>query len=211
MKRQYLFSIAIILIGGLLGNALRFFEKTPTGTVDFSVIPNNPPGYYGAEQAIADFEYDVLKADATMLKDYATADGRRFQLFIAYFGSQKYGSQIHSPKHCLPGGGWRIDQLRPFHLGIPDGSSKSINRLILSVEHYKAVMLYWYETRSGDIRNEYGLKLDLVRNSLLLRPTDAAIIRMIINAPTGDFDQATDDGVRLLQQLYPAIKSSLPF
>ena len=211
MKRQYLFSIAIILIGGLLGNALRFFENTPTGTVDFSVIPTNRPGYYGAEQTIADFAYDVLRADATTLRDYVTADGTRFQLFVAYFGSQKYGSQIHSPKHCLPGGGWRIDDIHPFNLELPDGSSKTVNRLILSVEHYKAVMLYWYETRSGDLKSEYGLKLDLVRNSLLLRPTDAAIIRVIINAPTGDFDRATAEGVRLLQQLYPAIKSSLPF
>ena len=120
MKRQYLFSIAIILIGGLLGNALRFFEKTPIGTVDFSVIPNNPPGYYGAEQTIADFAYDVLRADATTLRDYVTAEGTRFQLFVAYFGSQKYGSQIHSPKHCLPGGGWRIDDIQPFDLQLPD-------------------------------------------------------------------------------------------
>jgi EpsI family protein len=211
MKKQYLFSIAIILIGGIFGNVLRFFEKSPTGTVDFSVIPNNLPGYYGTEQTIADFAYDVLKADETTLRDYVTVDGRRFQLFVAYFGSQKYGSQIHSPKHCLPGGGWRIDQIRPFNLDLPDGSSKAINRLILSVEHYQAVMLYWYETRSGDMRNEYRLKLDLVRNSLMLRPTDAAIIRLIVDATDGDFDRATNEGVAFIRQIYPAIKSSLPF
>lgn len=211
MKKQYFLTITLIIAGGLFGNALRFFETTPDRSADFSIIPNNLAGYYGSEQALADFAYDILKADVTTLRDYITMNGVRLQLFIAYFGSQKYGSQIHSPKHCLPGGGWRIVNIHPFTMDLAGGKTKLMNRLLLAAKNHKAVMLYWFETRSGSIRSEYGLKLDLVKNSLLFRPTDAAIVRLIIYAGDSNIEAATGEGIRFFQQFSPFVESSLPF
>lgn len=201
----------LVVIGGAFGNTLRYTETMPDRMADFSAIPNSHAGYLGAEQPLADFAYDVLKADITTLRDYTTVEGERVQLFIAYFKSQEYGSQIHSPKHCLPGGGWRIDNIQPLSLEFQEGMIKEINRLTISAKDYSAVMLYWYETRSGIIRSEYGLKLDLVKNALLLRSTDAVIIRLTIDAANGDVNKATERGVRFLHEFYPFIKRSLPF
>ncbi|MEW5925024.1 MAG: exosortase C-terminal domain/associated protein EpsI [Candidatus Zixiibacteriota bacterium] len=211
MKKQYLLSITLILLGGIIGNVLRFTEKKPDRIPDFSQIPLAYADYSGTEQVLPDFTYDILKADFTTVRDYKTSDGEKVEFFLAYFKSQKYGSQIHSPKHCLPGGGWRIEEIHPYLLQLADGQKKEVNRLIISIDGHKSLMLYWYETRSGEIRNEYGLKFDLVKNSLLVRPTDAAIIRVTVSAPEGNFEKATRRAVDFIQRFYPFVEKSLPF
>jgi len=211
MKKQIIIAIVLIVLGGIGGNLLRYTEITPDRGADFSRIPNEFAGYFGAEQFLSDVTYDVLKADLTTFRDFVGPDGSRLGLFVAYFSSQKYGSQIHSPKHCLPGGGWRIDDIHPYAIHLPGGETKEVNRSIISSRTSGAVMLYWFETRSGAIRSEYGLKLDLVKNSLMFRPTDAAIIRLTVNAPGGDFAQATARAEAFLQAYYPTIRKALPF
>jgi hypothetical protein len=71
--------------------------------------------------------------------------------------------------------------------------------------------LYWFETRSGSIRDEYSLKIDLVKNSLLFRPTDAAIVRFTINVTDTDVKIALENITEFVRTIFPAIKESLPF
>jgi EpsI family protein len=211
MKKQYLLAIILLIIGGVIGNTLRFSGRLPDKMADFSVIPNELSGYAGKEINLDLATTEILKADLTTLRDYSYSDKSRIGLFMAYFKSQKYGSQIHSPKHCLPGGGWRIENMRPYMLALPDGTKKEINQVIIADKNYKSVMFYWYETRSGAIRSEYGLKLDLVKNSLSLNPTDAAIVRVTIDTPENDVKAASKRGLEFIETFYPYIKQALPF
>ncbi len=211
MKGKIYITIIVVVIGGIVGNLLRFTEQTPDHPAQFGQIPLEHAGWSGVEETFEDFAYEVLQADTTTLREYETADGSDVQLFVAYFKSQKYGSQIHSPKHCLPGGGWRIDRAEPYRLELPDGTIKDVNRMIISLKDYQALMLYWFETRSGAIRNEYGLKLDLVKNAILFNPTDAAIVRVTVDASGIDFQKATQRGTEFLAEFHPYIQKSLPF
>ncbi|SYZ74800.1 hypothetical protein TRIP_C90428 [Candidatus Zixiibacteriota bacterium] len=211
MKKRYLFSIVLILVGGIVGNVLRFSGRLPDKGPNYSVIPANLDEYSGTELRLTDATYEVLKADTVTYRDYVSPDHSRENLFLAYFRSQKYGSQIHSPKHCLPGGGWRIESIRPYRLHLADSSIRVINLLVIAEEEYRSVMFYWYQTRSGMIRSEYGLKLDLIKNALLFRPTDAAIVRLTVDVPDGDIKKAIAKGVHFLQIFYPSIERSLPF
>lgn len=211
MKRISLLPIIIIVLGGLAGNALRFTEKLPDRMADFSEVPliiNNT--YFGREYPISEATAEVLQASVSTDRIYTTEDGKLFQLFIAYFESQKYGSQIHSPKHCLPGSGWKIERIEPYKLILPDGDSRIINYAVIRDRIRKAVMFYWYESRSGSIRGEYALKFDLIRNSLLFEPGDAAIIRLTVDIGN-DVEQSTEYGIKFLSTLFPYIKASLPF
>jgi EpsI family protein len=211
MRNRYLIVILLLIVAGLIGNFLRYSGRLPDRIADFSEVPIELAGYTGTELKLDSATYEVLKADLTTFRNYSEADGTRQELFLAYFKSQKYGGQIHSPKHCLPGGGWRIETINPFPIRLPGRQVSSINRLIISGPNFKSVMFYWYQTRSGFIRNEYGLKLDLVKNALLHRPTDAAIIRLTVDAPDGDIEKATAKGVRFLETFYPYIIKGLPF
>jgi len=210
MRKRVMILLVVILCGGVLGNLLRFFESKPKRPANFAVIPLQTDRYVGKEYLLSEATAEVLKADVATNRGYAGPDGTVYQLFIAYFGSQKYGSQIHSPKHCLPGGGWRIESLEPFKLPLPNGQSKIVNYTVISDAEKKVVMFYWFETRSGAIRDEYGLKLDLAKNSLFFRPTDAAIIRVTVDSK-GSIRDAVDKGVAFIDYFYPSIERSLPF
>lgn len=202
----------LLALGGAFGNYLRYTEETPHRPADYSVIPNNTERYSGVERRFSETSYEVLRADTTTLRRYVGPDGEVYWLFVAYFESQKYGSQIHSPKHCLPGGGWQILQHEDYALPLPDGSTKNINRLVIADRGNQQLMLYWFETRGGDIRNEFGLKFDLVMNSLLFRPTDAAIVRLTLPLRREDtIASATKRAETFLQTFYPAIAQALPF
>ena len=212
MKSGLVILIALILIGGGFGNFLRYVEQKPDRAPDFSPIPIEGGGYFGVERRFSDLSYEILQADTTTLRRYSDQNGNLLWLFIAYFSSQKYGSQIHSPKHCLPGGGWRIDRIEPYRMQLADGHSLMVNRLLISERAQSQVMFYWFRTRSGTLRNEFGLKFDLMKNSLLLRPTDAAIVRLTLSiAPGENIEATTARATRFLDYYLDAINRALPF
>jgi EpsI family protein len=212
MTPKAILAAVILLVGGVAGNYLRFVEPMPDRAPSFSEIPMETGNYFGEEHRFSEQSYEVLQADTTTLRLYHSLSGERIWLFIGYFASQKYGSQIHSPRHCLPGSGWRIRTIEPYRLELADGVTKEINRLVIAERNSTQLMLYWYETRGGSIRSEYGLKWDLMMNSLRLRPTDAAMIRL--NLPlfnTESVEAATQRAITWLNEYYRPIEQSLPF
>jgi EpsI family protein len=212
MKRAAVIAAILILIGGAAGNTFRFVSVSPSRPASFGELPFAIDRYTGSEHFFDSGSYEVLKADTSTLRYYADSDGGGYWLFIAYFASQKYGSQIHSPKNCLPGSGWRIESIQPYALPLPGGMTREVNRLVISDANARQLMLYWFETRSGAIRSEFGLKFDLVKNSLTFQPTDAAIIRLTVPMDASDnVDSATKRAVGFLSAFYPGIERALPF
>ena len=212
MKQPLVIVIIILALFGSFGNYLRFANRGSNEPARFSEIPMMTDNYVGEEQRFSDQSYEVLLADTTTLRLYVGPEGNKYWLFIAYFESQVYGSQIHSPRHCLPGGGWQIENIEPYQLNLTDNSSKLVNRLMISTDQHKQLMLYWFETRGGAIRDEFGLKFDLMKNSLLLQPTDAAIVRLTVPVKPGeDFDSATKRAVTYFNIFHTSVMKSLPF
>jgi EpsI family protein len=128
-------------------------------------------------------EARVLAADATLQRCYRRPDGTEVWVFLAYFAKQQVNSQIHSPRHCVPGGGWTVSFVRQEQLGINGHSLPATRMRVVSGGRAQDV-LYWFTTRGGTTSGEYALKWDLVKNSLAGRPTDALFVRY--NASTAD-------------------------
>jgi EpsI family protein len=212
VKRAAVIATIVIIVFGIAGNAFRFTEVKPDRRAAFDAIPFSAEGYTGAEHFFDSASYQILNADTSTLRLYKGADGKGCWLFVAYFASQKYGSQIHSPKHCLPGSGWRIETNHPYIMSLPSGVSKEINRLVIADPDSRQIMLYWFETRGGSIRNEFALKWDLMKNSVLMRPTDAAFVRLNITLePNETIDSATKRALDFLKVFYQPIERALPF
>ncbi|MBU0983320.1 MAG: EpsI family protein [candidate division Zixibacteria bacterium] len=212
MKTEVILACVLIVVGGALANVLRFSEQMPDRPAMFDQIPYDPPGYVGEERYFSEQSYDVLQADTTTLRVYYDSLGNAYWLFVAYFANQKYGSQIHSPKNCLPGGGWRIEKLEPYTVELGGGVSRYANRVTITDLDQSQIMLYWFETRGGVIREEFGLKWDLMKNSLLFRPTDAAFIRLSLPRKYNEtVEECTERAVRYLKTAYPYVQRALPF
>jgi EpsI family protein len=210
--KKALIALCILLPFGGFGTYLRSHQTQPNRPAEFGRIPYQIGEYVGTEERFEEYAYEVLKADTTTLRMYRETTGDVYWLFMAYFSSQKYGSQIHSPKHCLPGGGYRILSIEPYTIPLLDGQSITINRLRIASPQRMELMMYWFETRSGVITGEFGLKFDLMKNAVALRTIDAAICRVTMPLQLGtDFDAATARMVGFIQQFYPAIETALPF
>jgi len=211
MTRRIITALLIVIIGGGIGNWFRFASATPDHLADLSTIPLELDGYYGREEFFSDNTYEVLNATSTTLKRYVGDDGSQCDLFVAYFESQRFGGSIHSPRHCLPAGGWRIQEQSAFDMTFADGSSSPVNRMKIAIGNQAEVMLYWYSTRSGYARTEVDLKLNLIRSAISLQPTDVALLRVTVPVLNGDFDQATRRAERFVQNFGPHIDAALPF
>lgn len=209
MKRFVLILILLIPFGAM-ATVLRYMAVEPDRQSHLASVPTELDGWTAEEFPISEATAAVLQADDILLRGYKHQDGRYVGLYIAYFHDQKYGSQIHSPRHCLPGGGWVVSSLDrvPFDVG---ERSVEVNRMTISKRTRTDQMFYWFHTRSGDLASEYSLKFDLVRNSLLLSPTDAVIIRLTVNQNGTSAEESQKLAESFFATMLPEIRKALPF
>lgn len=123
-------------------------------------------------------ELRILRPDDHLLREYRGAAGG-FTLFVAWYGRQLGGSSIHSPRNCLPGAGWEPVAHDRVAVPTPYGEGR-VNRYL--VEHEsgaRALVYYWYQGRGRVAADEYAVKWHLVRDALLRRRTDEALVRVV--------------------------------
>lgn len=176
--------IAILVLGsaGLFARNLDAHRASPSVLPDLARLPDVLDGWRSRDVELSEAVAEVLDGDVTLQRIYRREDGTEVHLFVAYFAEQAVNSQIHSPRHCVPGSGWQIAAMEPVTLGLPGGPQPATRMLIQRQGFNDEEMLYWFRTRSGSVTGEYALKWDLVKNALARRPTDAAFIRFA--APT---------------------------
>jgi len=120
---------------------------------------------------------EVLAADATLTRRFRRADGTAVWLFIGYFAEQQVNSQIHSPRNCVPGGGWKVVATRDIGVQLSNGQTQPATLMRTRRNELSQDLYYWFATQGGTVSGEYALKWDLVKNSLARRPTNAAFVR----------------------------------
>lgn len=144
-------------------------------------------GEWEGEDFVRDDSSDeILGADATLRRHYRGRDGADVWLFVAYFSKQQVNKQIHSPRNCLPGGGWKMGAVERTRLGVR-GAEREVMRLQIRRRTQSQEVLYWIHTQGGAVGDEYGLKWDLVKQAVRGRPTNAAFVRY--NAAIADSDK----------------------
>ncbi len=151
-------------------------------------------GWAGRSSSMEGVYLDALKLDDYLLADYANGGGAPVNLYIAYYNSQRKGEAVHSPRSCLPGGGW---QLRDFDQrtlrGVKiDGQPLRVNRTLIELGDQRELVYYWFEQRGRVITNEFAVKWYLFWDSLTRRRTDGALVRLITTLPPGGNESDAD-------------------
>ncbi len=193
--------ILALLVGvsGIYAHRLASNSQTPPGLPVFDGLPKRfDDGWRSVDYPMRENISEVLDADVTLQRVFTHSDGRQVALFLAYFKEQQVNSQIHSPRHCVPGGGWTVASLEQDQLALPTGILQ-VSKMRLQKDGAVQEMLYWFRTRGGSLTGEYSLKWDLVKNSLAGKPTDALFIRFL--APAGDSASMRELIPRLTQPL----------
>ncbi|ALA61136.1 VPLPA-CTERM-specific exosortase XrtD [Nitrospira moscoviensis] len=156
---------------------------------------------------------DALRFDDYLLADYR-AGGESVNFYVAYYQSQRKGQSAHSPRTCIPGGGWEITSLQTVAVPMMEGSSQSllpVNRVAIQKGDAKQVVYYWFKQRDRLLTNEYLVKVYLFWDAVTKGRTDGALIRLAAAVRPGqdehDADGLLQDFVRAVQ---PAITRYVP-
>lgn len=100
--------------------------------------------------------------------------------YTAYYQSQRKGISPHSPKVCIPGGGWEISDIssESFELG-PENIAVHYYRAIIKKGDNKQLVYYWFQQRGRYLANEYSVKWYLLLDSILMNRSDGALVRLV--------------------------------
>ena len=179
MKR-FLITIILLLAAAATNYALsrpeaeqprRSLKEFPKAIGDWKVAD---------EQTIDERSMAVLLVDDYVMRTYTNAKGEAIGLYLGYFKTQREGKQVHSPRQCLPGGGWKITGTRVQTLELKNHNSAqaSINYYLMQYGDHKELFLWWYHGRGRIYANEYLNKLLLIWDAISMRRTDGALVRV---------------------------------
>jgi EpsI family protein len=158
------------------------------------------------EQRIAGMSSFVLRAYMEEGAPATTAPA--YTVYVGYYERQYQGKTIHSPKNCLPGGGWEPLVASREVLDTPLGPAP-VNRYLIGNGPAKAMVLYWYQGRGRIAANEYLVKWDLLRDQAIFGRSDEALVRVIVPVTTTE-EAAYEQAVRVAQELVVHVDRALP-
>ena len=152
-------------------------EPTPVRE-NFSEFPMNLGPWSGSALALDEEVERVLAADDYLIADFAREGGNEVNFYMAYYASQREGRSVHSPRVCIPGGGWTIKDFKTVSYELADGSYFPVNRAEIELNTERQLVYYWFEQRGRRVANEYLLKWYLLLDSISLNRTDGALVRV---------------------------------
>jgi len=207
--------IAVMLVGGSIYSlTLNSENELVPERSSLSSFPLLSGEWRGSETAMEQQFVDELKFDDYLLANYwRPADRSAINLYVAYYDSQRKGASIHSPKACLPGGGWTTESDGIYiveNVG-PDGESLAVNRVVIAMGDERQVVYYWFEQRGRNLTNEYLVKWYMFWDALTINRTDGALVRVTTGLPdVADIDQADEQMQEFLREMYPKINYFIP-
>jgi EpsI family protein len=180
--------LALVAVTGGLATAARLPSTAMAAHLE--ALPQRIAAWTGRDAEPFDTEtLRVLAADSYLNRSYGDGSHAPVGLYIAYYGRQKPGVSVHSPLHCLPGTGWEALDVATVNVG-----SGSARRMVVRKNRDRAVVLYWYAVHGRTLASEVTSKAWLLHDSVRLRRSDAALVRIVV--PVAGRDGSTDDAER---------------
>ena len=179
----------------------------------FAEFPAKIDEWKGKTGTIEDDILAGLKAEDYLMSDYGNQDDRMVNLWIAYYADQAAGSAAHSPRSCIPGGGWLIKDLSLRNIDSIqiNGSPLEVNRLLIKKGDYTQVVYYWFKQRDRNVTNEWLVKWFLFWDAMMRNRTDGALVRLTAFVQPGeDLDEADARLVEFAATVVPYLDEYIP-
>ncbi|AJF06533.1 exosortase C-terminal domain/associated protein EpsI [Geoalkalibacter subterraneus] len=183
-----------------------FHERMPLQAPLYE-FPRQMNGWQGKDHFFSEGILDQLQVSDYIMRLYRH-DDRGVSLYLGYYETQGEGAQIHSPRHCLPGGGWygESDEVRQITVG---DREIDVVQAVYRKDDSQEVFVYWYQMKNATITNDYMLKVQMVLNSLKYGRNDAAFVRL--SAPvTSSVEEAVTRIEDFMEDFVPHLDRFLP-
>jgi exosortase D (VPLPA-CTERM-specific) len=185
-----------VLLVGIAGSSLYVQDRVnviPERRV-FAEFPLKISDWKGTTGTLEENILESLKTEDYIISDYVNEKGGMVNFYVAYYADQAAGSAAHSPRACIPGGGWLIKELSVKTInGVKfEGKPLKVNRLLIKKGDYTQVVYYWFQQRGRDITSEWMVKWFLFWDAMTRNRTDGALVRLTAFVNPGENESAAD-------------------
>lgn len=203
--------LSVILVGQIALMQGYTREENVPAVPSLREIPNAFPGWDLLQEGVIEKDVlDVLRADEAMTRYYTNGESY-LSLFVAYFKTQRTGQAPHSPKNCLPGGGWTPSESAEVDIEIPAlNRTIRVNKYIVSKGDSTSLVLYWYQSLDRVVASEYLAKVYLVADAIRHNRTDTALVRVVVPGGADDPEAALARGKDFVQKVFPSVQVYFP-
>jgi len=183
-------TVAVALLG--LAVALRGnigFDRPVSLRQELSHFPVDLGGWKGHDLSIPAAQLAVLRASAVLAREYTRAADPPTTLYVAYFATQREGTSMHSPLHCIPGAGWEVEQQSVLPISSIALGSIRANKVIFANDGNRMLVVYWYMEQGISERSELQGAFATLWHAIFEQRSDGCLIR--VSAPIVESEQKT--------------------
>jgi len=194
--KRWPFVVALVLLGGTYAFLASRSSAEPTlDREPFSGFPLLLDGWRGRDLALDADVLDLLQLTDYVMRVYTEEAAPPVWLYVGYYASQRTGATYHSPKNCLPGGGWQFRSTGTVADVIPGQPAARVNRVVIERGTEQQLILYWYQDRGRVVASEYDAKGYLIWDAMTRNRTDGSLVRVttpIVDSEEKAYRRAVD-------------------
>ena len=196
-------ALILLIVAAPVAPLLVQDEFSPPARQSFAEFPLRLGAWQGVSSPMERQYLEALQLDDYVLADYTATDQPPVNVYMAYYLSPKKGRSSHSPKQCIPGGGWEITSFEPVRMDRVSGaaSGQAINRVVIQKGGQKQIVYYWFKQRDRWITSEYLVKFFLFWDSLTKQRADGALVRLASAVHAGESEAVVDERLQDLAGL----------
>lgn len=201
----------VLLLGALAVLHFRSSGEAVPIRKSLDLFPGVVGDWQGRQDTVLEpYIVNQLKVNDYLMRRYVHPSGQILWLYIGYWATQRKGADFHSPKNCLPAGGWEPVEAARIIIALPAPyGSIAVNRYLIQKDRKLQVVLYWYQTRGKAIAEEVAAKVEMVRGAIFQNRTDGALVR-VSSVVAGSAEETTEQLIRYVQSVYPMLHEYLP-
>jgi len=189
MAALLVFGIAAVIS---IGSSSR--EQIQPKRKSFAEFPMSlPVGWVGHADRLERDVVATLAVDDYIIADYARSGEPPVNFYTAYYNSQSGGQSSHSPRTCIPGGGWTISQIEevavplvpaamsiaPVSAGADALASLTVNRAVIQKGEQRQLVYYWFQQRGRTMTSELAVKWFILKDGITRDRSDGALVRLV--------------------------------
>ena len=174
-------------------------KRTP-----FSMFPMSlPGGWSGRPDRLEPHVVATLAVDDYIIANYTRAGEPWVNFYTAYYQSQSGGQSSHSPRTCIPGGGWSIAQIDEVPLTLlatsqaPGAEANTaassalppptiVNRAVIQKGEHRQLVYYWFRQRGRVMTSEVAVKWFILADGITRDRSDGALVRLVTPVPPNE-------------------------
>lgn len=179
----------------------------------FSEFPPALGDWQGRRERLDSVYVESLNLDDYVVADFTRDRGPPVNLYIGYYATQNADKVPHSPRACIPGGGWSItDFARRTVAPAPgDAGPLHVNRAVIERGGYRQLVYYWFKQRDRILTHEFSVKGFIFWDVLTRRRSDGALVRLVTPVAEGeDLARADHRLASFAQALTPELAGYVP-